>query len=408
MHNDPLDYTSFFGLEEPPFRLLPDPAFFFPSDAHIKIKDVLLYGIRRGEGFILLTGEAGTGKSLLLRMILQELPPEKETALIVAPRVSPAGLLKLILEDLGVDTGDIQETALLQKMLEAHVVELAQEGKELVIIVDEAQNLPHDTLEQLRLMSNIETPKKKLLQVILIGQPELVSLVTSSSLGQLAQRITINETLRPLKEQEVKDYILYRLHKSGGGGIHIGDPAIREVFKASGGIPRLVNKIMDRALLVAASRGERDISQKVVKEALETLPNLCPLPEAENGRRKWSIISISLALSVVAIVLISPRLNWHNDEGHPVVDVQTSPLSTPPPKTKMNTNKGQLYAIVRTKRAFVREGPGLHYPRFTMVAMGDRLSVEEKRNGWIRIKVFDSKGMVRHGWIRQDLVIFEN
>ena len=286
------------------------------------------------------------------------------------------------------------------------MVELAQEGKELVIIVDEAQNLPPDTMEQLRLMSNIETPKKKLLQVILIGQPELASLVTSSSLGQLAQRITINESLRPLKEQEVKDYILYRLHKSGGGGIHIGDPAIREVFKASGGIPRLVNKIMDRALLVAASRGERDISQKVVKEALETLPNVCPLPEAGNSRRKWSIISISLALSVMAIVLISPRLNWHNDEGHRVVEVQTSHLSTPPPK--MNTNERKLYAVVRTKRAFVREGPGLNYPRFTTVARGDRLSVEEKRNGWIRISVFDSKGTVRHGWIRQDLVIFEN
>ena len=412
---DHLDYTKYFNFDDHPFRLLPDPAFFFPSEPHVRAKEVLLFGIRRGEGFMVLVGEAGTGKSLLLRMLLKDLPANKETVMIVAPKVSPGGLMRLILDDMGIHGVDTFETALLQRLIEENIIKLAEQDKELLIVIDEAQNLPLDTLEQLRLLSNVETGKKKLLQILLVGQPELVNLINSHGLGQLAQRISIMEQLRPFTETELEEYVTFRINKAGGAGLRIEKNALKALQKASNGIPRLVNKIMDRALLVAASLGATVISRKVVEEAVATLPHpVAPVDkQAVKGenlihkRVKWALattlVTACLVLSVYVVhtqdhlfQLFMPPVSRFLHKGS-----ATELRLTPSIDTK------KRFGVVRKKRAFIREGPGMKYPRFAIVSLGDRLNIEGEKGVWIKVKVHDSKGTEKMGWIRRDLLIIE-
>ena len=415
---DHLDYTKYFNLKDNPFRLLPDPSFFFPSEPHIKAKEVLLYGINRGEGFMILVGEAGTGKSLLLRMLLLDLPPEKETAIVVAPKVSPSGLMRLILEDMGIQCDDIRETALLQKIIEEAIIKLGEAGKELLIIIDEAQNLPLDTLEQLRLLSNIETSRKKLLQILLVGQPELISLINSPGLGQLAQRICIMESLRPLNMKEMEEYVSFRLNKAGGI-LHIKKSALKTLYRASSGIPRIINKIMDRTLLVAASRGTKEICSKNVKHALETLPDsslTLKQPVSRKGNltaektKKAVFAGFIVASIVAAVALFTYKLHVSGHIFPKILGVNgtmSSKNGNTQSQMTMKAHSSLQFGVVRIKRAFIREGPGTEYPRFTTASLGDRLKIEGKKGEWLKVRVYDSRGNKKTGWIRQDLVIIE-
>ncbi len=393
-----LDYLNFFGFKEHPFKLLPDPSFFFPAEPHLRAKDVLVFGIKRGEGFLVLTGEAGTGKSLLLRMFIDELPPDKVTAVVVAPTVSPRGLLKLILEEMKISVENDCETAFLFKEFEKAIIELAADGKELVIIIDEAQNLPIKTLEQLRLLSNIETGKKKLLQILLLGQPELNDILKSKGLGQLVQRITVNERLRSLNKNEIQGYINFRLNKAGRGDIAITSSAIKCVFNYTRGIPRLINKLMDRTLLVAASEGSKRITKDVVENARDTLPELL----FEKSRRSYVPIVLSLIMAFTLFFLglnIATHKNvFHTQKG--IFSIFNTKIS--------NEEKKSQVAIIRVKRAMVREGPGQMFPQLTTVSLGDRFDVVNEKENWVKITVFDAKGNRKNGWIRKDLIILRN
>ncbi|MDY6852120.1 MAG: AAA family ATPase, partial [Thermodesulfobacteriota bacterium] len=192
-----MDYEQFFGLKDTPFRLTPDPDYYFPSDVHKEALQTLLYSIRAHEGFIQITGDPGTGKTLTLRTLLKQLGDEVTTALILNPRLSPEELLKVILEDLGLSPLKMEEKTKeeLLRFFRDILLEKAQKGVTTVLIIDEAQNLPNDTLEELRLLSNLETEKKKLLQIILVGQVELEEKLRNPELRQLDQRITIRYRL---------------------------------------------------------------------------------------------------------------------------------------------------------------------------------------------------------------------
>ncbi len=286
------DYIGYFGLKDAPFRLSPDPDFFFPAAPHIAAKEVLKFAIERGEGFMVLIGPAGTGKTLILRLILEGLAPDKVPAVVVSPTVNPSGLLRLILDEMGCPyDGDGDDLGLLLKQFQAAVLDLASKGKELFIVVDEAQNLPLDTIEQLRLLSNIETDRRKLLQILLIGQPELDVILQSPQLGQLAQRIVVREELRPFTRQEMGAYINFRFAKVGRADITLAPRALSRLYRASYGIPRLINKIMDRALLIASSRGRHMIYDEDIKVAQETLP----IPEMTHLRWGWHQKAMILA-----------------------------------------------------------------------------------------------------------------
>jgi general secretion pathway protein A len=262
-------YTSYFGLSEKPFAITPDPRYLYLSERHAEALAHLLYGINESGGFIQLTGEVGTGKTTVVRTLLSRIPHHADVAVILNPRITPVEFLLTICEELGVgvaaaDRGSVKQMvdALNQRLLLAHA-----EGRRVIVIVDEAQNLSAEVLEQVRLLTNLETPSQKLLQIILIGQPELRELLDRTDLRQLAQRITGRYHLSPLSREETKGYVRHRLRVAGVTGEIFSPAALTEVHRLSSGIPRVINVCCDRALLGAYTRDMRKVSATLVRRA---------------------------------------------------------------------------------------------------------------------------------------------
>lgn len=261
-------YTEFFGLNEKPFSISPDPRYLYLSRRHADALAHLIYGISESGGFIQLTGEVGTGKTTLIRSLLEQLPEKAEIALILNPQLSTKEFLQSICEELRIDLGSSEHTVkglidhLNQQLLKANA-----EDRRIVLIVDEAQTLSPELLEQVRLLTNLETAKKKLLQIILIGQPELRELLDRPGMRQVAQRVTGRYHLEPLRFEDAGIYVRHRMKVAGAQAEVFMRSAIREVYKQSRGIPRLINVIADRALLAAYTQDQSKISGKLVRSA---------------------------------------------------------------------------------------------------------------------------------------------
>jgi general secretion pathway protein A len=278
-------YLDYYRLKEPPFNITPDPRFLFFSEKHREAFNHLLFGIQERKGFILLTGEVGAGKTTLCRALLDQLGPKFKTALILNPRLSETQLIKAILAEFGLPLKGRDRQAHLAT-LNKFLLEQVEEGNDVVLVVDEAQNMSFSTLEQVRLLSNLETDKQKLLQIILMGQPELRDTVNSEKLRQLRQRITVRFHLGPLTVEETAHYVQHRLTIAGANGYPNFDaPAIRAVHQYSRGIPRLINAVCDRALLAGYVHQTDEISKTMVQKAVRDLegdgpqskPRFCPL-----------------------------------------------------------------------------------------------------------------------------------
>ncbi len=268
-----MNHLTFFGIKEEPFRLTPDRDFYFPSRAHSTVAEVIRYGLDTGEGFLIIYGEVGTGKTMLLRKLSNYLHSHFDTAYIISPQLSPRDLLFAILQDLGAvdaDTSDLNAPALFQKIYD-YLVNRNPLGKRLLVIIDEAQNLPEESIEQLRLLSNFETDKQKLMQILLVGQPELKDKIFRPSLRQLRQRITISETLNPLSRNEMAAYINFRLNRVGRADLTPAASVSKLIHRYTNGTPRLVNKLMSRALLMSYASGNQHIDKKSIKEAATSL-----------------------------------------------------------------------------------------------------------------------------------------
>jgi len=262
-------YTSFFGLNEKPFSITPDPRYLFMSERHGEALAHLVYGVTESGGFIQLTGEVGTGKTTLVRtLLLNRMPDNADVAVVLNPQLSVLEFLATICEELHIDVehnrGSIkaQTDALNRHLLMAHAA-----GRRTILVVDEAQNLAPAVLEQVRLLTNLETAKQKLLQIILIGQPELRVLLARTDLRQLAQRITGRYHLEPLTMEETASYVEHRLKVAGALGEVFDSGAKKEVYRLSQGVPRLINVICDRALLGAYSQESRRVNSKLVRRA---------------------------------------------------------------------------------------------------------------------------------------------
>jgi general secretion pathway protein A len=262
-------YLRFFGLNEKPFAITPDPRYLYLSERHAEALAHLLYGINESGGFIQLTGEVGTGKTTVVRTLLSRVPHHADVAVILNPRVTPVEFLLTICEELGLGIADSDRDsvkqmvdALNRRLLAAHA-----EGRRIIVIVDEAQNLSAEVLEQVRLLTNLETPTQKLLQIILIGQPELRELLDRTDLRQLAQRITGRYHLEPLSREETRGYVRHRLRVAGGAEEIFTPAALGEIHRLSAGIPRVINVTCDRALLGAYTQETHKVTPSLVRQA---------------------------------------------------------------------------------------------------------------------------------------------
>ncbi len=323
-------YLQYFGLDEAPFSITPDPAFVYLSAAHRDALAHLMYGIGQGGsgGFVQLTGEVGTGKTTMSRCLLEQLPEHCRVALVLNPLVTPQELLATICEELGLDTEHIRDSnkhmvdALNAFLLEQHAL-----GRRVVVVIDEAQNLSPAALEQVRLLTNLETAKQKLLQMVLLGQPELRQLLQRQDLRQLAQRVTARYHLMPLDEQETRAYVLHRMKVAGAVRNPFRKSALRALYQRSRGVPRLINIIADRALAAAyAAESPRVNAGMVNAAANEVQPS-----EGRVRRRRWPVVvgaSAATLLLVAAGLVLWPR-DWPARSGGEVPATPTEAARDP-------------------------------------------------------------------------------
>lgn len=248
-------YLQHFNFAEPPFSLTPDTQFFMNQQSHRDALNTMLVALQHCEGFIKIVGEVGTGKTLLCRILLSRLKHRFVTAYIPNPYLSPDELKAFVAQEIGANYDASMQAHVLLTSIYHKLMQLAHNGKQVVLVVDEAQAMPRETIESLRLLTNLETEKRKLLQVVMLGQPELDHLLSRADLRQLKQRIIFSETLKPFSTRGVKDYIRHRLDSAGGNKDLFSGSALWLLSRGSGGIPRLINIIAHKALISAYGRG---------------------------------------------------------------------------------------------------------------------------------------------------------
>ena len=316
-------YTEFFGLNEKPFSITPDPRYLYMSRRHADALAHLIYGISESGGFIQLTGEVGTGKTTLIRSLLEQLPERAEIALILNPQLSSKEFLESICEELGTPLPKEGSVRALIGALNSHLLKAHAEGRRIVLIVDEAQTLSPELLEQVRLLTNLETATQKLLQIILIGQPELRDLLKRPEMRQIAQRITGRYHLEPLRKAETHAYVRHRMRVAGCQTSVFTHGAIAELYRRSSGIPRLINVVADRALLAAYTQDRTRVDRGLVRRAAAEV----------FGRRvvsffwPWSVAAAGAA----AVVFGSVELWRDLREASPAADVYAAAVSDSPP-----------------------------------------------------------------------------
>ena len=343
-------YETYFGFAEKPFSLTPDPKYLYRSPSHANAFDLLQYAIHRREGFVVITGDIGTGKTTLCRALLEQIDRTTFSALVLNPFLSEEDLHKRILQDFGVISrdevkGDRLARVSKQELIDAlydFLLGLIPLKAGAVLIIDEAQNLPLQVLEQIRILSNLETDKEKLLQIILVGQPELQTMLRSPELRQLDQRVSIRYELKPLDREAVAAYVAHRLTIAGGSAaVAFNGKSLDSVHRLSGGIPRLINLICDRALLAAFSMRTNRIVPKMVKHAAQSL-DIQPVSSTSGwgwmrrGRGLAGTMAASIALlsaagaSLVVYRRLEPTLVTVN-RSVPPLEIAPPPAAPEPP-----------------------------------------------------------------------------
>jgi general secretion pathway protein A len=320
-------YTSFFGLNEKPFSITPDPRYLFMSERHGEALAHLVYGVTESGGFIQLTGEVGTGKTTLVRtLLLNKMPENADVAVVLNPQLSVIEFLATICEELHIEVphnkGSVKA---LTDGLNRHLLKAHSEGRRTILVVDEAQNLTPAVLEQVRLLTNLETAKQKLLQIILIGQEELRDLLARNDLRQLAQRITARYHLEPLSRDETSSYIEHRLKVAGALGEVFDAGARKEIYRLSQGVPRVVNVICDRALLGAYAQESRRVNPRLIRQAAAEV-------RGELESSPW-VRRAAIAVGIIGVAVIAASI-WSVTQRElqvqPIAVAQEPVIETPP------------------------------------------------------------------------------
>jgi type II secretory pathway predicted ATPase ExeA len=318
-------YKNFFGFQKSPFRITPDPRFLFLSQRHKAALAHLQYSVAGSSGFVLLTGEVGTGKTTLSRSIMNQLPDNVELALIFNPKLSSSELIESICDELEISYTPNAGLKNLFDALNNHLLNSYAQGRTTVLILDEAQNLSFELLEQIRLLSNLETASKKLLQIILIGQPELSVLIAKQELRQFSQRITARYHITPLNLKETEAYIRHRMAVAGRPDPIFTTSALRTVYNLSNGLPRIINKICDRALLGAYTLDTRKVTPKIVRQASKEVLD----PKVSSALIKPMLMAMAGLMVGALIWFYLPWINWGVAELYSML-----PSRTPPPISK--------------------------------------------------------------------------
>jgi len=337
-------YTKHFELTEEPFSIAANPRFLYMSEVHREALAHLLYGIRNDSGFVMLTGEVGTGKTTVCRCLMEQLPEQSNVAFILNPRVTVIELLGSICDELGIAYPPVDRSvktfvdAINRKLLEQHAL-----GRNTVVIIDEAQNLSVDVLEQLRLLTNLETNERKLMRIILLGQPELETMLSRPELKQVEQRITARYNLRPLDRNEIHAYVSHRLAVAGCRERVFSAKVINKIYAKTGGIPRLINILCDRAMLGAYIKSRRKVSPTILRKAAMEV-------QGRSNRQRWflrgSIVVSSLLVGAAATAAllytngkeISMLLSQEQELNQPLVEnVADTPVAEVPESSQVAT-----------------------------------------------------------------------
>ena len=365
-------YIQFFALKDNPFRITPDVDFFFMSSVHQEALGSLEFLMESEEGFAVIIGEPGTGKTITIRKFISQLPENVEYAYILFPNLSPEEMFRAILEDFGIDIDDTATKNKLFSTLREFLIKKRKEGKKIFIIIDEAQNLPVETLEELRILSNLETDKEKLLQIILLGQPELENKLNSEDLRQLKQRITVISRLKNLTKDEMIDYINYRLAKAGNSTIRITNSAYREIFRYTKGNLRQINQIMERALMSAFVKNRHVVDKDDIIKAANSL--------GINGKGKKPVY---LILTVILTLAVSGFYAYYLLNKQP------------------QTEKKEVYVI--PNRLNMRALPDKNSDIVYVLKKGDRLEVVGNKEGWYKVRYKNITG-----WVKKEFTGHQN
>lgn len=307
-------YTSFFGFQEKPFNLTPDARYLFLSPHHKEALDHLLYGINERKGFIAITGGIGTGKTTLCRTLMSHLDKSTKTALIFNSFISDNELLKTIIQEFAIDMRPNAESKKnYTDALNTFLLNNFSQGGNAVLLIDEAQNLSHTVLEQIRMLSNLETEKEKLIQIVLVGQYELVELLATPSLRQLNERITVRYDLKALKHEDIKGYVEHRLVVAGGrGNVRFTNGAFKKVYAYSRGNPRRINAVCDRALLIAYAKEEHVISKGMIGKAIRDISENVAIDHLLLGWPRKRARSASIVLLLLVFLVFTAGLAGWN------------------------------------------------------------------------------------------------
>lgn len=295
-------YLEHFGLNEPPFKITPNTDFFFAGGRRGEILEALQYAIRQGEGIVKVVGEVGSGKTMLCRVLMEQLPNSVDTIYLANPRLGRDEVLLAIADELGLSLDGVRQTTMI-RMLQQTLIERFAAGRQVVVLIDEAHAMPLESLEEVRLLSNLETRDHKLLQIVLFGQPELEGVLARSDMRQLKERITHGFTLLPMHRPAIGEYLMFRLRAAGYRGPHpFSTAAIRQLASASQGLTRRVNIIADKALLAAFAAGNYEVGIKEVRAAIR-----------DSGLRayRWSLW-IGLVVGVILILALGIWIQRHS------------------------------------------------------------------------------------------------
>lgn len=296
-------YRKFYGFKEKPFEITPDPTYIYLSDIHKEALSYLQYAIKEGKGFSVITGEAGTGKTTLVHKLLSNLTGGVRTSYIFNPMMERNDFLQYICNDLGITTDHLQTRGQYLTALHNFLLDCFKKSEKVFLIIDEAQCLAPELLHEVRLLTNLETSKYKLLHVILLGQPELNKILAQQEFRPLKQRITVRYHLRPLHFNEMKQYINYRLKRAGSRNIMIFDEsALKAIYHYSKGIPRLINILCDNALLTGYAEEKNRIGKKIIKNTIRDMENK---PKIISIFIKSVFVTISIIVIIVGLTLLS-------------------------------------------------------------------------------------------------------